>query len=394
MTQTVDILEHLIGFNSISARSNLDIIGFIEAYLRERGFRLTRITGVDGEKAGLFAELGPSGGGLLLSGHTDVVPTEGQDWTCDPFRLSQKDGKLFGRGTTDMKGYLACMLRAADKAATRDLREPLKLVFSYDEEIGCVGIQHMADQLAPLLGDPRACLVGEPTEMQVAIGHKGKAAIKAVCRGQSGHSALAPTFVNSLHLAADFVAELRGVQAWLVENGARDTAYDIAYSTVHVGKLVGGIALNIVPDHAELTLEYRHLAADDPAHIMGLISEAADRVANTYHPAFRGAGISLDRFNAYPGLDVPAGADVVALGQRLAKTNQVTKVAFGTEAGVFEGLGVPTIVCGPGSMVGQGHKPDEFIALDQLAACDRMMDRVLDEISKHGVWRPLVSPVL
>jgi acetylornithine deacetylase len=388
MGQTVDILSRLVGFDTVSARSNLEIIGFIVGYLRERDFRLNQIIGPCGDKAGLFAVRGPAEGGLLLSGHTDVVPTEGQDWTCDPFRLTSRDGRLFGRGTTDMKGYLACMLRAADKAARRDLREPLKLVFSYDEEIGCVGIQNMTDRLVPLLGAPRACFVGEPTEMQVAIGHKGKAAIRAVCTGQSGHSALAPQFVNALHLAADFVTELRGVQTWLAENGARDAAYDIDYSTVHVGRLAGGVALNIVPDHADLTLEYRHFAADDPDHIMGLISDAARRVSNSYRRSFPDAAISLDRYNAYPGLDVPAGADVVALGQRLAKTNQVTKVAFGTEAGVFDALGIPTIVCGPGSMAGQGHKPDEFIAMEQLAACDHMMDRIVDEISSHGAGHP------
>lgn len=381
MSQTIEILERLIGFNSVSARSNLDIIEFIENYLRDRGFRMTRFEDDTGQKSGLFAEIGPNEGGFLLSGHTDVVPIEGQDWTCDPFRLSQKDDKLFGRGTTDMKGYLACMLRAADHAAKRDLTAPLKLVFSYDEEIGCVGIQHMIAKLAPLLGAPRACFVGEPTEMQVAIGHKGKAAIRAVCHGQSGHSALAPKFVNALHIATDFVSELRSIQTWLMKHGAQDGAYDIAHSTVHVGKLTGGIALNIVPDHAELIFEYRHLATDNPDLLMGMINDAAARVADRYQPDFAGSAIALDRYNAYPGLDVPDGAEVVGLGQKLAMTSQLTKVAFGTEAGVFANLGVPTIVCGPGSMEGQGHKPDEYIALDQLAACDRMMDRIIDEIA-------------
>ncbi|WIY24671.1 acetylornithine deacetylase [Parasedimentitalea psychrophila] len=381
MSLTLENLERLIGFNSVSSRSNLDIIGFIETYLRERGFRLTRISDATGQKAGFFAEIGPSEGGLILSGHTDVVPTEGQNWSRDPFRLSHQDGKYYGRGTTDMKGYLACMLSAADKAAKSDLKEPLKLVFSYDEEIGCVGIQHMADRLAPLLGTPRACFVGEPTEMRVAVGHKGKAAIKATCNGQSGHSALAPNFVNALHLAADFVVELGKVQGWLATQGARDTDYDIAYSTVHIGKLTGGVALNIVPDHAELILEYRHLAADQQDMIMDLIRDAASRVAGRYQPDYPEAKIALNRYNAYPGLDVSKGAPVVALAQRLAGNPELTKVAFGTEAGVFAGLGVPTIVCGPGSMEGQGHKADEYISGEQLAACDRMMDCIVDEIS-------------
>lgn len=383
MSQTIDLLDRLIGFNTVSAHSNLGIIGFIESYLQGLGFRLTRFTDATGKKAGLYGEIGPSvGGGLLLSGHTDVVPVEGQDWTRDPFRLSHENGRLYGRGTTDMKGYLACMLRAADKASRSDLTTPLKLVFSYDEEIGCVGIQHMVDQLAPLLGTPRACFVGEPTEMKVAIGHKGKAAIRAVCNGQNGHSALAPTFVNALHLATDFVAELRGVQSWLMKNGARDTAYDIAYSTVHVGKMSGGIALNIVPDQAEMTFEYRHLAADKSNKIMILIRDAARRVSDRYSRLFPDAEIRLDRYNTYPGLEVPEDAPVVSLARRLAGNQGITKVAFGTEAGIFTDLGIATIVCGPGSMEGQGHKPDEYISQDQLAACDRMMDRIVDEISR------------
>lgn len=381
MSLTIENLERLIGFNSVSARSNLDIIAFIESFLAERGFRLNRLPDPTRQKAGLYAEIGPGEGGILLSGHTDVVPTEGQDWTRDAFRLSRNGGKLYGRGTTDMKGYLAAMLTVADQASRRGLKEPLKLVFSYDEEVGCVGIQQMLEQLTPLIGAPRACLVGEPTEMRVAVGHKGKAAIRATCNGQNGHSALAPKFVNALHLATDFVTELRGVQDWFATDGARDEDYAVAYTTLHVGKLTGGVALNIVPDSAELTFEYRYLAADDPNMIMGRIRLAANRVADRFRGLFPDAEITMDRYNAYPGLDVPADAPVVTLAQRLAGNQDITKVAFGTEAGFFANLGVPTVVCGPGSMEGQGHKPDEFVTEEQLALCDRMLARVLDNIS-------------
>lgn len=382
MTLTLETLEKLIGFNSVSARSNLDIIAFIEDFLQTRGFRLTRIPDASGQKAGLFAEIGPSEGGVLLSGHTDVVPTEGQNWTKDPFRLSREEDRVYGRGTTDMKGYLAAMLTVADAAASRDLKEPLKLVFSYDEEIGCVGIQHMLPALKPLLGAPRMCLVGEPTEMQVAVGHKGKAAIRARCFGQNGHSALAPMFVNALHLATDFVAELRHIQAEYAQNGSQDAAYSIPYTTLHVGKLSGGMALNIVPDSAEVVFEYRHLAADDPEDIMDRIARAAEAIARKYRPDFAQADIVLDRYNAYPGLDVSQDARIAGIAQRLAENQSITKVAFGTEAGFFSNLGIETVVCGPGSMAGQGHKPDEYITLDQLDACDRMLMRTLDEISQ------------
>ncbi|QBF30211.1 acetylornithine deacetylase [Thalassococcus sp. S3] len=381
MTTTKDILSRLVGFDTVSSRPNLDLIAFAEDFLTSRGFSAHRITKDTGEKCGLYAQLGPSGDGILLSGHTDVVPVDGQVWTRSPFRLSEEDGKLFGRGTTDMKGFVAAMLSLADRAARADLQEPLRLVLSYDEEVGCVGLQDMLARLAPLLGQPRVCIVGEPTEMQVAIGHKGKASLRATCHGQSGHSALAPNFVNALYLATDLVAELRGLQAELCEGGGRDPAYDIPYSTLHVGKLSGGTALNIVPDRAEVTFEYRHLAADRPADILARIKRAGRKVQKMHAKLGSNARIDIDQYNAYPGLDVAPSDLVVSDVQRLAQTNETVKVAFGTEAGFFSELGIPTVVCGPGSMAGQGHKADEFISCEQLAACDAMMDRILGELT-------------
>lgn len=380
MTQTLDILEKLVGFPTVSARSNHDIIDYIQEFLSCRGFALHRITDPTGTKAGLFASIGPPAQGIMLSAHTDVVPIEGQNWSKAPFKLTLQDGRAYGRGTTDMKGYLACMLALADRASRAKLSEPLKLSFSYDEEIGCVGIKHMIGQLQECIGLPRACFVGEPTEMRLAIGHKGKAALRATCHGQSGHSALAPQFINALHLATDFVSALRDLQQDLAQNGAQDADYSIPYSTVHVGKITGGIALNIVPDRATVDFEYRHLAADNPDDLRAKINAAAEAVAGN-HPDAQSAGIDIDQYNAYPGLAVDESSSIVALAKKLAKTNRVTKVAFGTEAGYFAGLGIPTIVCGPGSMQGQGHKPDEYISLAQLEACDGMMDRVLAELT-------------
>lgn len=381
MTHTLDILERLIGFDTVSARSNLKIVDYIENFLRLRGFAVHRLPDPSGQKAGLYAEIGPDGPGVLLSAHTDVVPVEGQEWTRDPFALTREDDRVYGRGTTDMKGYVASVMALADRAAQTDLKEPLKIALSYDEEVGCVGIRQMIDTLTPLLGQPRACFVGEPTEMQVAIGHKGKAALRAKFHGQNGHSALAPNFVNALHMAGDFMTELRNLQDDLAANGARDPAYSVPYSTVHVGKLSGGTALNIVPDVAEMTFEYRHLAADPGADLLARITEAAERVTATYTPRFEAARIEVEQYNAYPGLDVDPDHPVIGHAQKMAQTNTTTKVAFGTEAGFFDALGIPTVVCGPGSMEGQGHKPDEYVTLDQLEACDRMMDRVLDDLT-------------
>ena len=377
---TLGVLERLVAFNTVSARPNADIVAYIEGYLRDRGARITRIA--QGDKAGLYAEIGPPGPGVLLSGHTDVVPVAGQDWTRAPFALTRDGNRLYGRGTTDMKGYLASMLAAADMASRGPLAAPLKLVFSYDEEVGCVGIQQMMDRLAPLMGTPRAAFVGEPTEMQVAIGHKGKAAFTAICRGQSGHSSLAPDFVNALHLAADFVTALRDVQDAQRQGGARDPAYDIPYSTVHVGTLEGGRALNVVPDRADLNFEIRHLPGDDPAALLARIRLAADTVSARYRTQWDGARIEIDEINGYPGLDIAPEDPVVATALALAETNRTTKMAFGTEAGVFAGQGIATVVCGPGSMAGQGHKPDEFITLDQLAACHRMMARIVADLRR------------
>jgi acetylornithine deacetylase len=382
MTPTLEILDRLVACDTVSARSNLEIITYIEAYLAERGFSVTRIPAPSGDKAGLYAELGPAGTGILLAAHTDVVPVEGQNWTRDPFRLTNEGDRVFGRGTTDMKGYVASVLALADRAAKAGLKEPLRIALSYDEEVGCVGIREMLPQLTPLVGKPRICFVGEPTEMQVAVGHKGKVALRATCHGQSGHSALAPNFVNALHLAADFIGELRGLQRDLARDGAQDPAYDIPYTTIHAGVLTGGTALNIVPDRAVLEFEFRHLAADAASDILTSIRQAAERVADSYRPIFAEADIDVVQYNAYPGLDVAESDPVVPYVLGLAQTNSVTKVAFGTEAGYFHALGIPTVVCGPGSMAGQGHKPDEYITLAQLAACDTMMDRILADLTR------------
>lgn len=382
MAQTIDILDRLIDFDTVSARSNLGIITYIEDFLTSRGFAVHKVPDASGKKAGLFATLGPDAPGVMLSAHTDVVPVAGQEWTRDPFKLSAEGERLYGRGTTDMKGYLAAMLAVADRAAQASLAEPLKLAISYDEEVGCIGIRDMIDALQPSIGLPRAAFVGEPTEMQVAVGHKGKAGLTATCYGQNGHSALAPNFVNALHLASEFVLKMKALQRDLAVNGAQDTAYSIPCSTVHVGKVQGGEALNIVPDRAEVTFEYRHLVADNPADLRARIEHAATQVALPYQDIFPEARIEVSEYMSYPGLNLPETDDVVALAQRLVQSNSTTKVAFGTEAGYFHGLGIPTVVCGPGSMEGQGHKPDEYITRTQLAACDAMMQRILDEISR------------
>ncbi|MBS0563863.1 MAG: acetylornithine deacetylase [Proteobacteria bacterium] len=372
---TLELLERLVAFPSVSADGNLPIIGFIETFLRERGATVERVTDAGGRKAGLLARIGPAGdGGVLLSGHTDVVPVTGQDWSREPFRLTRDGARVYGRGTTDMKGFVAAALAAAGQAAGQGLMRPLLLSLSWDEELGCLGIRQMIDRVIPVLGRPEYGIVGEPTLMRVANGHKGKGAYLATCRGTAGHSAMAPRFCNALHLAADFVGVLRAEQTRLMAEGARDAAYDVTCSTVHAGRMAGGVALNIVPDSATVAFEIRHLAEEPVAGILDNIRAGAARaVAAAGHPA---AAIEIVETNLYPGLDTPAGAEVVGRVAALAGDTDRIKVAYGTEAGFFAAKGIPTVVCGPGSM-DQGHQPDEFIDLSQLAACDAMLDRLV-----------------
>lgn len=363
MTRTLEILADLVAFDTVSAKSNLGIIAYIEALLTRAGFHVTRLDDPDQAKAGLSAVKGPEGAGVLLSAHTDVVPVEGQPWTRDPFRLTDEGERLYGRGTTDMKGFLASALAMAERAG--DLQEPLKLVISYDEEVGCLGMSRMVERLKSLIGQPRLAIVGEPTEMAPAIGHKGKVGYRALCEGEAGHSAMAPLFTNALHVATDLVMRLRGIQDDLAAHGARDDAYSIPYSTVHVGKLHGGTALNIVPDSAVLEFEVRYLANEPLDPIL-------ERITTT--------GVTLEPLSAYPGLDIAADHAAVTTVQRLCQSNTTPKVAYGTEAGFLSALGIPTVVCGPGSMEGQGHKADEYITRDQLAQCDAMLARLVDEL--------------
>lgn len=378
-TRTLEILDRLIAFPTVSRDSNLELIDWVEDLLRHAGFGLTRIWAPDRRKAGLFARIGPSeGGGVCLSAHTDVVPVDGQSWTRPPFRLTREGERLFGRGTTDMKGFLASALAMAERSAKTSLSEPLSLVISYDEEIGCVGIRQMMPELAPLLGAPRAVIVGEPTSMQVATGHKGKAALGITCHGQAGHSALAPQFVNAIHVAAGFVQEIRALQAELAE-GPKDPAFAVPFSTLHVGKIEGGRALNIVPDRAGIDMELRHIAEVPPGDIRARIEAAARKVEQAIGPAAR---IEIDEVAAYPGLDTGPDNPVVKWASRLVGAPQTCKVAFGTEAGFFAELGHPTVVVGPGDMARDGHKPDEGVDSTELTACDAMLDRVRADLSR------------
>lgn len=380
MPDSLAILERLIAFPTVSRDSNIDLIGYVREQLSGVGVISQLIANAERSKANLFATIGPAHeAGVILSGHTDVVPVDGQDWSSDPFALREADGKLYGRGAADMKAFLACAMKAALSAAAKPLARPLHLAFSYDEEVGCLGVRDMLPVVASA-ARPICCIVGEPTSMKVATGHKGKVFAHATCRGRSAHTAFAPEAVNAIHLACDLVGELRALQDRLRESGARDPDYNIPYTTVHAGRIRGGEALNIVPDRCDLDFEIRHLAIDDPKTLMSGIGAAAEAIAARYRDKAPEAGIGIEVVNDYPGLDTPVDAEAVAFVRSLTGENDTIKVAFGTEGGLFHARAkVPTVICGPGSMQ-QGHKADEFVTREQVARCDAMLEKLVQRL--------------
>lgn len=375
-----DILEQLLAFDTVSSRPNIELMEYVRDLLADAGIAATLIPDPSGGKANLYASVGPESAGVMLSGHTDVVPVEGQAWTVPPFAMTEKDGRIYGRGAADMKGFVACAIAAMIAASKRELRVPLHLALSYDEEIGCMGVGSLIDMLAAAPMRPRLCIVGEPTGMQVATGHKGKVALRAVCTGREGHSALAPMALNALHLAVDFVNAVRELQVDLAANGLRDGDYDVPYTTLHVGKLNGGVQVNIVPNTAVVDFEIRSLAGEDVEGLITRLRSAAEAIAAPLRTEFPEVAIVVERLWDYPGLGTPSEAAVVNFVKSLIGANGTIKVAFGTEGGLFDArLAIPTVICGPGSMA-QGHKPDEYVSDEQLAKCEAMMAALIGRL--------------
>ena len=386
--ETREILERLIAFPSVFTASDYsEITDYAISLLAARGVRCHRIEAARGGRAGLFASTGPEGpGGVMLSAHLDVVPTEGQPWSTDPFTATEREGRIYGRGTSDMKGFAAAAIRAMALAAERRLTQPLKLALSWDEEAGCAGIAEMIGALETTIGRPDLCIVGEPTGMQIVAGHKGKCSHRVVCTGTAGHSAGAPREVNALHLACDVVAALRRLQDDLAEGGLQAEGYGIPYSTIHVGNLSGGSALNMIPEAATLEFEIRHLAGEDIEGLTARIDAAAAEIAARAQSIRPAAAIEIAEFNRYPGFDLAAGPETAFL-ERVGGRMPLGRVDYGTDGGVISGAGVPVLVCGPGD-IARAHKADEFITTDELAECDAVLGRVLDALeAKTGPSR-------
>ncbi len=376
-----DVLARLLAFDSVSHNPNRALIDYVQGLLAEHAIASVLVPDASGGKANLYATVGTDGpGGVMLSGHTDVVPVEGQAWTVPPFAMTMRDGRVYGRGAADMKGFVACAIAAMVTASTRPLRTPLHLALSYDEEVGCMGVHTLIDMLTAAPHQPRFCIVGEPTSMQVATGHKGKIALRATFTGREGHSAMAPLALNSLHLAADFVGIVRAMQAEIAAAGIRDGDYDVPYTTLHVGKMSGGVQVNIVPNHAVADFEIRSLAGEDTDALIAELRARAGALLAPLHADFPEAAIRIDRQWDYPGLGTPPDAAVVNFVKSLTGANGTIKVAFGTEGGLFDArLGIPTVICGPGSMA-QGHKPDEYVAVEQLDRCEAMLAALIQRL--------------
>ena len=378
---SMDMIRRLVAFDTTSRNSNLELIGYVRDYLGDMGVECRLVHDGTGAKANLYATLGPQDRpGIALSGHTDVVPVDGQDWSSDPWEITERDGRLYGRGTCDMKGFVAVTLAFVPEFLRRGLATPIHLALSHDEEVGCIGVRSLIEVLKGMPVRPKACIVGEPTGMKVMVAHKGKKSVRCNVHGFECHSSLAPTGVNAIEYAAEVISYLRGMARRIAKEGPFDPAYDVPHTTVHTGIVQGGTALNIVPKDCHFDFEFRHIAEDDPELLFAEVKGfAEEKLLPEMRGNFAGAGFSWRELSRIPGLATRDDAEIVELAKALSGGNSTGKVAFATEAGLFQEIDIPTIICGPGS-IDQAHKPDEFVSLDQVAQCEAFMRRLMDRV--------------
>lgn len=380
---TVEILKKLVSFDTTSFKSNLDLIKFIENYLNELNIKSELVYDENKNKANLFATIGPNlKGGVVLSGHTDVVPTTNQKWDSDPFVLRERDNKLFGRGSSDMKGFIAVVLSRISSTLEKNLKKPIHLAFSYDEEIGCVGVHSLIDLIKKKSINPEFCIVGEPTSMEVVIGHKGKHAYNVKVDGLSCHSGQAPYGVNAINYASKLINYIEELNKEKSIKGPFDKEYEIPYSTLHTGLVNGGTILNIVPNLCQFDFEIRYLAEDNPLEIIQKINQYADEILiKEMHKISPNTNITIQEKINYPGLNISEQTSPVKKIKEMLNNSNHKKVIFGTEGGLFKReLNVPTIICGPGS-IDQAHKPNEFISIQQIEKGGAFIDKLINNCS-------------
>ena len=385
LRRTLELLEALVGFRSVSRAPNLDIVSFIAAYLQRHGVEAHLVYDDSGQRANLFATVGPDvAGGVVLAGHTDVVPVGGQEWAMPPFEVSARDGLLYGRGTTDMKGFVALALALAADAAERPLARPLHLALTYDEEPGSLGAPDLARFMTELAIQPEAVIVGEPTGLRPVAGHKGGLELTTRIEGFACHSSDPRKGVSALAHAMRFIAEIERLGRELAASAPADSPFDPPASTVNVGLLEAGTARNVVAGSARFDWEVRLTPPDDAEAIYARVQRLVDeRLLPEMRAHFADARIETEVEAAYPGLDVVADGTALALAQRLTGANGHDVVAFGTDAGCFQRAGLPTVVLGPGH-IDQAHKPDEFIAVAELERGLAVFSHLLDELERPG----------
>jgi len=377
------MIERLIAFNTVSRDSNLGLIEFARDYLHGHGAS-TRLTyDPSGKKANLFATFGDSKrkGGLVLSGHTDVVPIDGQDWDTDPFLATERDGKLYARGSADMKGFIGIILAQAPKfvaALNADrLDAPLHYALSYDEEVGCIGVRGLIRDLEECGIRPAGCVVGEPTSMQPIIAHKGMHRFHCVVRGREAHSSYVTYGVNAIEYAARLIVFVRQLANRLAQGEQRDYGFTVPYTTLSTGQIRGGIATNVIPKHCEFAFDLRTLPRASPEAIDQEIRAHAAELTREMQAVDPNSGIDLVWAGQTVGLAMSESDAIVEWAKRLSGNSTVGKVSYGTEAGLFQQMGMPAVICGPGD-IAQAHRPNEFVALDQLAQCEAFMNGIIE----------------
>jgi len=382
------ILGELIAFPTVSSDGNLELIVHAQARLDSLGARSQMTISSCGTKANLFATFGPDcDGGIVLSGHTDVVPVAGQEWTTDPFEAVEQDGRIYGRGACDMKGFIACVMAMAPKFAEAAQERPLHIALTYDEEVGCLGAPVLLDSLDQYGLKPGLCIIGEPTMMQIIEGHKGMCEYTTRFHGLAGHGSAPDRGVSAVEYAARYVGRLLELRAALKDRAPAHSRFDPPESTLQVGRIAGGFSHNVIAEQAEVDWELRPVADADrdfvKAEIQRYVGEELLPAMRAVHPD---SMIETEVIGEVAGLAVVPESEAVQLVRELTGGNRVDVVPFGTEAGLFQARGIPTVVCGPGS-IEQAHKADEFITHDQLGQCLAMLERLIPELGGEGASR-------
>ena len=380
--ETLALIERLIGFDTTSRGSNLGLIEWTRDYLKSYGIESRLTYDASGTKANLFATVHKgTKPGIVLSGHTDVVPVDGQNWASDPFKATIKGDRLYGRGACDMKSYIAVALAMMPRFAAADLKAPLHLALSYDEEVGCLGVRGLLADLARNDIRPAAAVIGEPTGMQPVIAHKGKRSYRCCVRGKEAHSALTPQGVNAIEYAARIITYIRHMAERLQACESRDFGFDVPFTTLQTGLVSGGTASNIVPRECVFHFEFRYLPGADADALEKEIKDYAERVIlPEMQRTDPDTGISIETKADIPGLNTTEEDEVAHLAQALSRNKSTAKVAYATEGGLFQQAGIPAIICGPGS-IEQAHKPDEYVTLAQVTLCESFMERLLERMS-------------